>query len=506
MAIGRISGAMLKSNLERQGTDLAFETNLLYLDVANNRIGINTSTPTTSLQADNITISGSAIRSVSGSLDLGTNVSNITIGGGTADYVLSTDGAGNLTWSALSGLAGSGSGLTGMDLNLATPTDSSLTQYGAINSWTSTTKITNSIDDLNELATNVINTTAVINTDFTGSPLTGGAGMSVTLGITADGNANQYVIDWGDGTANTTTASASPSHTYATNSGSPFTVTVTASNTAGAGTGSSAAKVRASYVTIYTADPAVTFAAYANSAGGSVITTWDDGDTVYFENTTTNTSGAVVQYTWNWGDGSSDDVVSADASAGGVGGGRLAHTFTASTETEVSRTVSLTLDSHTTALPSAIPTDDSAVVRIYDDHTPTLTLSAITGINESATSGLPITFTNTTENTIGSFSTYGIQYQYTWGDGTQQTVNTGSGASGDTNSALNHTYVLSNSDQASGTPQDYTGNLRVISSHASSPFISSNFTVHVEPDVRATVTGTVITASDTAAKVVASPL
>ena len=157
MAIGRISGAMLKSNLERQGTDLAFETNLLYLDVANNRIGINTSTPTTSLQADNITISGSAIRSVSGSLDLGTNVSNITIGGGTADYVLSTDGAGNLTWSALSGLAGSGSGLTGMDLNLATPTDSSLTQYGAINSWTSTTKITNSIDDLNELATNVIN-------------------------------------------------------------------------------------------------------------------------------------------------------------------------------------------------------------------------------------------------------------------------------------------------------------------------------------------------------------
>ena len=496
MAIGRISGAMLKSNLERQGTDLAFETNLLYLDVANNRIGINTSTPTTSLQADNITISGSAIRSVSGSLDLGTNVSNITIGGGTADYVLSTDGAGNLTWSALSGLAGSGSGLTGMDLNLATPTDSSLTQYGAINSWTSTTKITNSIDDLNELATNVINTTAVINTDFTGSPLTGGAGMSVTLGITADGNANQYVIDWGDGTGNTTTASASPSHTYATNSGSPFTVTVTASNTAGAGTGSSAAKVRASYVTIYTADPAVTFAAYANSAGGSVITTWDDGDTVYFENTTTNTSGAVVQYTWNWGDGSSNDVVSADASAGGVGGGRLAHTFTASTETEVSRTVSLTLDSHTTALPSAIPTDDSAVVRIYDDHTPTLTLSAITGINESATSGLPITFTNTTENTIGSFSTYGIQYQYTWGDGTQQTVNTGSGASGDTNSALNHTYVLSNSDQASGTPQDYTGNLRVISSHASSPFISSNFTVHVEPDVRATVTGTVITASD----------
>ena len=33
MAIGRISGSVLKSNLTRNGTDLAFETNLLYLDV-----------------------------------------------------------------------------------------------------------------------------------------------------------------------------------------------------------------------------------------------------------------------------------------------------------------------------------------------------------------------------------------------------------------------------------------------------------------------------------------
>ena len=70
MAIGRISGAMLKSNLERNGTDLAVETDLLYIDVANNRIGINTNTPTQSLQADNVTISGSQVRSTSGALDL----------------------------------------------------------------------------------------------------------------------------------------------------------------------------------------------------------------------------------------------------------------------------------------------------------------------------------------------------------------------------------------------------------------------------------------------------
>ena len=49
MAIGRISGQMLKANLLRSGTDLAFETNLLVLDVSNSRVGIGTATPATKL-------------------------------------------------------------------------------------------------------------------------------------------------------------------------------------------------------------------------------------------------------------------------------------------------------------------------------------------------------------------------------------------------------------------------------------------------------------------------
>ena len=49
MAIGRISGQLLKSNLLRDGVDLAFETDLLYLDVVNSRIGIRTAAPTTDL-------------------------------------------------------------------------------------------------------------------------------------------------------------------------------------------------------------------------------------------------------------------------------------------------------------------------------------------------------------------------------------------------------------------------------------------------------------------------
>jgi hypothetical protein len=60
MAIGRITGSVLKSNLTRNGVDLAFETNLLYLDVTNSRVGIGTSEPATALHVvGNTTISDS---------------------------------------------------------------------------------------------------------------------------------------------------------------------------------------------------------------------------------------------------------------------------------------------------------------------------------------------------------------------------------------------------------------------------------------------------------------
>jgi hypothetical protein len=64
MAIGRISGSVLKSNLTRNGTDLAFETNLLYLDVTNSRVGIGTSEPSTALEV-NGTITASGLTGIS---------------------------------------------------------------------------------------------------------------------------------------------------------------------------------------------------------------------------------------------------------------------------------------------------------------------------------------------------------------------------------------------------------------------------------------------------------
>ena len=76
MAVGRISGPLLKANLLRQGVDLAFEADLLYLDVNNSRIGIKTSTPTAELD-----INGSARIQSLDILDTTLPIGNITING-----------------------------------------------------------------------------------------------------------------------------------------------------------------------------------------------------------------------------------------------------------------------------------------------------------------------------------------------------------------------------------------------------------------------------------------
>ncbi len=54
--VGRITGQVLENNLERDGVDLAFETDLVYLDVNNQRVGINTDTPFRTLTVNGTTI------------------------------------------------------------------------------------------------------------------------------------------------------------------------------------------------------------------------------------------------------------------------------------------------------------------------------------------------------------------------------------------------------------------------------------------------------------------
>ena len=203
---------------------------------------------------------------------------------------------------------------------------------GALRNFNSLTDLETVIDALNELAENVINDFAVTNVDFTSSPTAGGSPLSVTLTITNSGNANRYDIYWGDGTSTLNTADSTPSHTYTQPAGGSFTIEVTAKNTGGVGAGSSDGKTRTAYVVVYTPDPVVAFVFYRNSSGGSSLSGNDlyvvEGQSLYLDNNTTNTSGATVDYTVNWGDGSTNDTVSSDTDDGGAdsSAGRLQHT------------------------------------------------------------------------------------------------------------------------------------------------------------------------------------
>jgi len=84
MAIGRISGPLLKQNLIRDGVNLAFETDLLYLDVNNSRIGVNNASPTTAL--DVLGTTRSTTLTVDNQLDVG----NLHITGNTISSDLQT--------------------------------------------------------------------------------------------------------------------------------------------------------------------------------------------------------------------------------------------------------------------------------------------------------------------------------------------------------------------------------------------------------------------------------
>jgi len=86
MAIGRISGPLLAQNLLRNGVDLAFETDLLYLDVTNGRIGIKNGAPTVELdvkgdiKANKITVNTATIGLVTITSDMNSSTVTTSLG------------------------------------------------------------------------------------------------------------------------------------------------------------------------------------------------------------------------------------------------------------------------------------------------------------------------------------------------------------------------------------------------------------------------------------------
>ena len=102
MAISRIAGQMLNTNLQRDGVNLSFSnagnsTPVLYLDVGNNRVGVNNSSPSYTLDVTGNVRGGNAFlttASASGNVTAG-NVLTSTIYS-TSTFTLNTTSNGNI--------------------------------------------------------------------------------------------------------------------------------------------------------------------------------------------------------------------------------------------------------------------------------------------------------------------------------------------------------------------------------------------------------------------------
>ena len=100
MAIARISGPLLAANLKRTLSNLAFETDLLYIGALNGRVGVKTDSPNaelnvngqvntpnvyaTRLTGGNLEFSTTGVRSITGDIILNA-VENIKIDGPICD-------------------------------------------------------------------------------------------------------------------------------------------------------------------------------------------------------------------------------------------------------------------------------------------------------------------------------------------------------------------------------------------------------------------------------------
>ena len=91
MAVGRITGPLLARNLTRDGIDLSFETDLLYLDVTNGRIGIKTDTPGYTLDVNgdtNILALRVVTTSTLGNLTISSTSASTTLSNSLGDVVI----------------------------------------------------------------------------------------------------------------------------------------------------------------------------------------------------------------------------------------------------------------------------------------------------------------------------------------------------------------------------------------------------------------------------------
>jgi hypothetical protein len=503
MAIARINGGMLQSNLERNGSSISIDATA-YFDVNNYRLAVGQGFQSPQHTLDilgnahlgNLYIKGNTITTESGyKLDLG-NVANINIAGGSTNYILSTDGAGNLSFvdantiPAISTIYQEvGSNLTGNTISLGTPTDLSLTANTAYDGWTTSTKVTDAIDNLNQIALNLGQGTFVGNVQFAANSVAGASPKTIIFTGTASGNPNTYYWDFGDG--NTYTSSTSTVvHTYNNTLGGLYSVYYRASNSSGTWGGVAASGAigsvddftRTSYITLYTPNPIPGF-----TANTAYLNT---GNVLLF----TDTSTYETDYTVYWGDGTT--TISSN-----VAPRTQKHTYTNSTgDTQYS--ILLQANS-TTAGPSNVQVNSAVTTaNVFSTHTPVITANVAYIINWEANGGGTVNFTNGTTTNPGNASVFGTgqRYNYWWSDGTANSnVQIGSGGA-TSGSYLNQTlaklYTMTSAQNIAGANVTYNTQLQVYNGHSSSPFASSNVAITVVPSVRSNIQATASTVSD----------
>jgi hypothetical protein len=443
-------GAATGTSLSVTGNATAANLNAVGLSLSGNVV--STLNVTGSIAGGNITTPGliSATGNVSGNYFLG-NGSQLT-------GVIAAGGQGNT-------------------ITLGTPTDGNLTGNDvAYQGWTTSTFVTDGLDDLNQVALNIAGNTFVGNTYITANVSSGPSPLSVALTGRYIGNPNAYLWQFGDGTANATTANAV--HTFSNVSGGTFTVTYTAFNTNGTYAGNAANGAKGSTstatttITLYTPTPIPSFTANRTSLdtpGGVLIT---------------NTSQYAETYSINWGDGTI--VIPANNWT------TASHTFTNSAaNTDVLYGVNLTGNSANAGASPVSVTSANTNVKVYSSQASNVffTANVANVINGLGT----ISFRNDSNGAPGNTASFGAQQLYSWnyGDGNISNVNIQAGLAGNPGAAnVTKTFTLSAANQSGNNYEQYTANLWLYTGHSTSPFKSGNITITIEPQTRANYVGT----------------
>ena len=453
------------ANLNAVGLSLSGNV-ISALNVTGTIAGANLTTPGLISATGNVTAGN--LNAVGLSLS-GNVVGNLNVTGNVAGNYFVGNG------SQLTGVIASGG--QGNTITLGTPTDGNLTGNDvAYQGWTTSTFVTDGLDDLNQVSLNIAGNTFVGNTYITANVSAGPSPLSVSLTGRYIGNPNSYLWQFGDGTANATTANAI--HTFSNVLGGTFTVTYTAYNTNGTHAGNAANGAKGStstattLITLYTPTPIPSFTANRTSLdtpGGVSLT---------------NTSQYAETYSVNWGDGTIEIPANNWTT--------LSHTFTnAVANTDTLYGVNLTGNSANAGITPVSVTSANTNVKVYSSQFSNVffTANVANVINGVGT----ISFRNDSNGAPGNTASFGAQQLYNWnyGDGNVSNINIQTGLAGNPGAAnVTKTFVLSAANQSGNNYEQYTANLWLYTGYSTSPFKSGNVTITIEPQTRANYIGT----------------